>query len=200
MSYVRSMRSRKYGTQPMPPSDSAILMSGNSLSTRLHTRSAAACTMFIGCKVINTSIGASGVVIANFDDEPMCMQMTVPLVGARLPERVPVRVVQRRAVERRRVLREGDRMAAHVGEPMHFCGRLLGVPDHRHAERDEPAGVRAAPLVDVPVVVRLHHGAGDVVVLGRGEQPARRNRASRGSRASRARRPAFMSLMRSSTS
>ena len=35
----------KYGIQPMPPSDSAILMSGNSLMTRDHSRSAAAAQM-----------------------------------------------------------------------------------------------------------------------------------------------------------
>ncbi len=49
---------------------------------RLQTKSAAACTMFIGCSVINTSTGTSGVVMASFDEEPMCMQMTVPRSSA----------------------------------------------------------------------------------------------------------------------
>ena len=41
-------------------------------------RSAAACTMFIGCKVASTSKGASSAVTVNCDEEPMCMQTTVP--------------------------------------------------------------------------------------------------------------------------
>ena len=62
----------------MPPSDSATVTSGNFLITGENMRSAAACTMFIGCRVISTSIGASGAVIASFADEPMCMHTTVP--------------------------------------------------------------------------------------------------------------------------
>src|ERR1700739_4592610 len=77
ISYVRSARSRKYGIQPVPPSESAILRSGYSLMGRDHSRSAAACTMFIGCSVIITSIGASGAVIANRPEEPMRVFHTV---------------------------------------------------------------------------------------------------------------------------
>ena len=65
-----------YGTQPMPPSDSATLRSGNLRSTGDQTRSAAACTMFIGVSVMRQSIGASGAVITRADDDPMCMQTT----------------------------------------------------------------------------------------------------------------------------
>ena len=54
------------------------MTSGNFLNTGENMRSAAACTMFIGCSVIITSIGASGAVIASFDDEPMCMLTIVP--------------------------------------------------------------------------------------------------------------------------
>ena len=43
-----------------------------------NSTSAAACTMFIGCRLMSTSIGASGAVIASFPDEPMCMHTTVP--------------------------------------------------------------------------------------------------------------------------
>src|SRR5688500_16193297 len=71
------MRSRKYGTQPMPPSLSATLRFGNFLNTGDHTRSAAHFTMFIGCNVIIVSIGASIAVITVSDDEPMWTQMTV---------------------------------------------------------------------------------------------------------------------------
>ena len=41
-------------------------------------RSAAAWTMLIGCRLIMTSIGASIEVIRSWDDDPRCMQMTVP--------------------------------------------------------------------------------------------------------------------------
>ena len=66
-----STRSRKYGTQPMPPSESANFRFGNFFVAGLHTMSPAACTMFIGDSVISTSIGASGAVSTIFDDDPM---------------------------------------------------------------------------------------------------------------------------------
>src|SRR6266853_2788831 len=62
----------------MPPSLSAYLSLGNLTGTFDQTKSAAACTMFIGDSVINTSIGASSAVITIFDDEPMCTFTTVP--------------------------------------------------------------------------------------------------------------------------
>src|SRR5271166_11274 len=77
ISYVRSARSRKYGIHPVPPSDNATLRSGYCLIGLDHSRSAAACTMFIGCSVIITSIGASGEVIANRPEDPICTFITV---------------------------------------------------------------------------------------------------------------------------
>ncbi len=53
------------------------MRSGNSLIGLDHSRSAAAWTMFIGCRVIMTSIGASGAVIASLPEEPMCTFITV---------------------------------------------------------------------------------------------------------------------------
>src|SRR5215203_2946937 len=72
------MRSKKYGIQPVPPSDSATVRFGNRSSMCDHTTSAAACTMFIGVRVYSTSIGASLEVTTSCDDVPMCMQTTVP--------------------------------------------------------------------------------------------------------------------------
>ena len=63
----------------MPPSLSANRTSGNSVITRDHKMSAAACTMFIGCNVIITLIGASIDVIVSCDDDPMCRHTTVPV-------------------------------------------------------------------------------------------------------------------------
>ncbi len=42
-----------------------------------HSRSAAACTMFIGCSVIITSMGASGAVMASLPEDPMWTFITV---------------------------------------------------------------------------------------------------------------------------
>src|SRR5689334_17521194 len=62
----------------MPPSLNAYLSFGYLTGTFDHTKSAAACTMFIGDNVMSTSIGASSAVITIFDEEPMCTFTTVP--------------------------------------------------------------------------------------------------------------------------
>jgi hypothetical protein len=66
----RSTRSRKYGIQPVPPSERAMRRAGYCLITRDHSRSAAADWMFIGCSVIITSGGESTAGIDSFPDEP----------------------------------------------------------------------------------------------------------------------------------
>src|SRR5580704_9950909 len=72
------MRSRKYGIQPMPPSDKAIRTSGNLRKMGDQIRSVAAWTMLIGVRVMRQSIGASSEVITICEDEPMCMHATTP--------------------------------------------------------------------------------------------------------------------------
>src|SRR5581483_6794759 len=62
----------------MPPSDSEMRRSGNLRSTGDHMRSAAHCTMFTGCSVMRTSLGASCAVTTSDDDEPMCRHTIVP--------------------------------------------------------------------------------------------------------------------------
>ena len=62
----------------MPPSERANRRSGNLRSTGDHSRSAAAWTMFIGWRLIITSIGASAEVITSCDEDPRCMHTTVP--------------------------------------------------------------------------------------------------------------------------
>src|SRR6516225_7395820 len=62
----------------MPPSERAILRSGNLRSTGDQMRSVAACTMLIGVSVMRQSIGASGDVITSDEDDPMCMHTTTP--------------------------------------------------------------------------------------------------------------------------
>src|SRR6516164_11176503 len=72
------MRSSAYGIQPIPPSDRAKCSVLYFRNMGDQTRSAAACTMLIGCRLIITSIGASTEVIRICEDEPRCMHTTVP--------------------------------------------------------------------------------------------------------------------------
>src|SRR5579863_792338 len=72
------MRSRKYGIQPIPPSDNATFRSGNFRSTGEKSRSAAHWMMFTGWSPMSTSMGASGAVTTREDDDPMCRHTIVP--------------------------------------------------------------------------------------------------------------------------
>ncbi len=60
-------------------------------------------------------------------------------------------------------------MAAVRRHPADLSGHEARVPDRGEGERDHPPRVGAAPLVDVPVVVRPQHGEGQVLVLRAGE-------------------------------
>ena len=156
----------------MPPSDRATRRFGNLRNTGDHTRSAAHCTMFIGCSVIIASIGASMAVIVICDDEPMCRQMTVPTSSQAWRNGSQWSLCQLGQAELLGVLGEGDGVAALLGHAAHLGGHELDVPDRRDGQRDHPARVGAAPLVDVPVVVGPQQLDGDVLVLAGGEQLA----------------------------
>ena len=69
----------------MPPSLSATFRFGNLRNIGDQMRSAAHCTMFIGCSVIIVSIGASIDVMVIWLDEPMCRHSTdsVSCIAAR---------------------------------------------------------------------------------------------------------------------
>ena len=136
-----------------------------------HMMSAAHWHTTIGWSVIITSTGASADVCTSLPPEPRWIDTTVSVSVTARPERVPGVGVEARVVEQCGVLGERQRMAALGRGAPHLGGGELGVPQHRQRHRDEPVGVRAAPLVDVPVVVGLHHCEGEVLV-GRGrEQP-----------------------------
>ena len=137
--------------------------------------------MFIGCSVIIVSIGASIAVITVSDDEPMCRQMTVFRSSHAAEERVPVVAVPARLAELLGVLGEGDGVAALVGHAVDLGGHELRVPDRRDRQRDHAAGVGAAPVVDVPVVVGAEELDGDVLVVARVEELPRRSRRCSGS-------------------
>ena len=169
---MRSMRSRKYGIQPVPPSESANRMPGNFGRIFDHMMSAAHWHTTIGCSVIITSTGASAEVCTSLPPEPRWIDTTVSVSVAAAQSGIPRVGVEARVVEQCGVLGERQRVAALGRGAAHLGGGELGVPQHRERHRDEPVGVRTAPLVDVPVVVRLHHREGEVLVGRRREQPA----------------------------
>ncbi len=70
------------------------------------------------------------------------------------------------------VLRERHGMAALGGRATDLVGHQLRVPQGHDRHRDEPLGVRAGPLVDVPVVVGAHTGERQILVLRTQEQLA----------------------------
>src|SRR5204863_140152 len=77
------------------------------------------------------------------------------------------------------VLGERDRVAALRGDAPDLGRAQLGLPQHGQRHRDEPARIRAAPLVDVPVVVRLHGRERELLVVAREEQPPGEGRERR---------------------
>ena len=105
----------------------------------------------------------------------------------RLEHRVPVARQEARQALRVRGLEEADRPAALLADPVDLRHREVDVPHRDDAERDEPARVGGAPLVDVPVVVGLEHhqrqllvarlGEGAGVEAGHGREAHRREHA-----------------------
>ncbi len=100
-------------------------MSGYTFRTRDHSRSDAALQMFMGCKVIITSTGASGAVMAT---PPMSPNGWIAhlFVAQRLPQRVPRLAMKARVAELDRVLREGERVAPLGSYPPYFLGTEVG--------------------------------------------------------------------------
>src|SRR4030095_6101349 len=90
-------------------------------------------------------------------------------LGAGGEERGPEPRVDRRQGQGGRGLAEAHRVDAPLRVAAHLGGGQVGVPQRHDDQRDEPAGVVAAPIVDHPVVVGPHAGQAEVVVLGLGE-------------------------------
>ncbi len=172
MSYVRSRRSMKYGIQPVPPSESAMRMSGNSLSTRLHNRSAAAAADVHRLQRDHDVDGGVG----RGDGELAGRAEVDRQHGVRVdqcpPKRIPRVAVEGVIAEGRRVLGERQRMDALVREATDLGRTQLRVPQDREPHRDEPSRRGRAPHVDVPVVVGLQHRERQILVGRRREQPA----------------------------
>src|SRR3954454_3031717 len=94
-------------------------------------------------------------------------------LGDRGPEGIPRVGVEARVVEQRGVLGERHRVASLRRGAAHLRGGEHGIPKHGQRHRDEPVGIRAAPLVDVPVVVGLDDREREVLVGGGGEETSR---------------------------
>ncbi len=135
-----------------------------------NRRSAAHWTMFIGERVMSTSKGESGEGTTISDDEPMCMHTMVPSSEQAVQKGSQWSLWTLGQPELRGVLGEGHGVAALGRHPAHLGRHDLGIPDGGDGQGDEAARVGAAPVLDVPVVVGLEHGQGQVLVLGAGEE------------------------------
>ena len=129
----------------------------------------------------STDGGASGDVAGICDDEPMCMQTTVPVLGARGEERVPVAGVDRRQPEVVRDLAEATACTPRAA--LRRTSSTASSTSHSgmSAERDQPPARVAAPLLDHPVVVRLDAGEPELLVVALGERLAAEAREASGS-------------------
>ena len=112
--------------------------------------------MFIGCKVIITSGGESTAGMDSLPDEPMCMLSTV-LVSTRAShsgfQYTSWKLGYPRAAG---FFGRCQRVRNVLGAPSDLGRAQCGIPDDRQRHGNESSRVRAAPLIDVPVVVGLH--------------------------------------------
>ena len=112
-----------------------------------------------------TASGASSDEVIVLVPEPMCIATTVPVSahaaknGSQYPEWMLGEPQPRRQLGERDRLHPACRVAPHLG------GRELDVPQRDQAQRDQAAVAARAPLVDLPVVVRLDAQPGELLVL-----------------------------------
>src|SRR3954469_5427148 len=66
-------------TQPMPPSERQMRVSGNRTGTLEHSQSTALYIPYAPKSTAGISGGASGEVVGDVPDEPTCRQRTVPV-------------------------------------------------------------------------------------------------------------------------
>ena len=67
-------------------------------------------------------------------------------------------------------LQEADRLESLLAQPMDLGDRQVDIPHGHDPQRDEAARIGGAPLVDMPVVVRLQHHEGQVLVTRFGKR------------------------------
>src|SRR5215469_5266517 len=79
LSTTCSARSRKYGIQPMEPSDSAIFRPGNLTKLPLNSQSSSVPAWLAAAEyAMNASVGMSSEVRIRLEDEPTCIETTNP--------------------------------------------------------------------------------------------------------------------------
>ena len=149
----------------MPPSERATLRSGKRRRVGPNSRSWATRAAIWQVRTIRWSIGASGAFLIRSKPGADVQRQDHVLVAQRLEHGVPVAGQEAREVLGMRRLEEADRPAALLGDAMDLLHGQIDVPHRDDAERDEPARVGAAPLVDGPVVVRLEHHERDLLVM-----------------------------------
>ena len=112
--------------------------------------------------MIITSIGASSAVTEIDDDEPMCRHTTVP-VSSHAAQNGSQWSVWKLGSPSLAGFSENVTARQPFSATRCTLGRhQVDVPDGHDRQRDEAAGVRAAPLVDVPVVVALEQRVAEV--------------------------------------
>ena len=87
-------------------------------------------------------------------------------LGARGHHRIPVAGVDARQSEHRRVLAERDGVEATLGVLADHLRAEFGVQQPGQLARNDPAGIRPGPHVEVPVVPGAHRGQRQVAILG----------------------------------
>ena len=185
LSTTCSARSRKYGIQPISPSDSAIFRLGNrgevaAEDPRQHRAGGADRTpRQVGHeRRVRGDLGHVGRRADVHRDHQ------AQLVRGR-EDRVPVAVLvmDRRQPELGRLLREREGRHALGRHPVHLLDRELRVPHRDQHQRDVAAGRRTAPILDHPVVPRLQAGEAEFAVTRLHEQlpaePRQRREAQR---------------------
>ncbi len=147
-------------------------MSGYLRSTGDHSRSAAAWTTFMGCRVMRTSMGASIEVMTTCDEEPMWRQSTVPSSEHAFQNGSQCSLWRLGQPSFSGFSEKVTAWQPILADPADLLGRQVRVPDGRQGEGDEASRSAAAPRLDVPVVVGPEHGQGHVLVLGAGKELA----------------------------
>ena len=161
------MRSRKYGIQPIPPSDSAILSVGNFVKMSEKTSSVAQLKSVIGVPAIMISIGAPGSCRFIRVPDPMWMQTTVPSSAHAFQNGSQFSLCRlgkpRSPGLSAKVMAWQPFFATRrTSRPISSGSQIGGI-----ARGMKRPGCFPHQLVDVPVVVRAQHGDRELAVAGR---------------------------------
>ena len=164
-------RSRMYGIQPIWPSAYMIFRFGKRSNLPLISQSTIEKQQLAKVIVEPTAGGASAEVDGIFEDEPMCMAMTVPVSSQARRKGSHSSVWMEGSPRCGGISREGRRRARPRAALRRTSAAASSrVPQRDEGERDQAAArLGAAPLLHHPVVVRPHAEQPQLAVLGLGE-------------------------------